>query len=68
MDAHKRALQMHARAFVRAHQENIINGNRSRIWLGLTPAMGEQAHTERARARAIGDEAPRQIPRGYRIE
>jgi len=31
------------------HQENIINGNRSRIWLGLTPVE---------RGQAQGDEAP----------
>lgn len=50
------------RARERTHQENIINGNRSRIWLGLT-LMGNGGGTGRE-----GDEAPRQILRGYRIE
>lgn len=60
MDAHKCTLvRLYMKEKERVHQENIINGNRSRIWLGLTPV---------GRGQAQGDEAPRQILRGYQIE
>lgn len=57
------------RAFARVrahHQENIINGNRSRIWLGLTPVAGVARGDETPTSNSSGLSDRMSFPTGLR--